>query len=70
MFIVPVSWWKTNMRECDHSELDRGERTGFELKGGRLVGDHDSINIIQIIPNRLVMLVNHLSLFLSKMKLL
>lgn len=58
------------MRECDHSELDRGERTGFELKGDRLVREHDSINIIQIIPNRLVMLVNHLSLFLSKMKLL
>lgn len=58
------------MRECDHSELDRGERAGFELKSDRLVPEHDSINIIQIIPNRLVMLVNHLRLFLSKMKLL
>ena len=47
------------MRECDHSELDRGERAGFELKSDRLVPEHDSINIIQIIPNRLVMLVNH-----------
>ena len=40
MFMIPVSWWKINVRECDHSELDRGEKTGFELKSDRLVPEH------------------------------
>ena len=58
------------VREAQSLRADRGEMTGFELKGDRLVPEHNSINITQIIPNRLVMLVDHLSSFLSKMKLM
>lgn len=48
------------------TEIDRGEMAGFEWKYNRLLSGHNSIDIIQIKPNRSLMLMNSLSLFLIK----
>lgn len=50
------------------TEIDRGETAGFEWKCNKLLSGHNSIDIIQIKPSRLLMLMNSLSLFLSKTK--
>lgn len=68
VFMNLVYYWKTHGEENRSLKIDRGEVAGFEPKGGRMVPEHRSINVIQIKSNKLVMLVNHFSLLLSKMK--
>lgn len=45
------------------------QRWGDGFRSERLVPEHHSVTALRIKPKRLVMLVNHLSLFLSKGKL-
>lgn len=55
---ILVSCWKTNGQRRPCLKADRGRMAGFKLKGDRLVPEHNFINVIQIKPNRLVLLVN------------
>lgn len=54
---IPVSRWKTNGERRPYLRANRGRMAGFELKGDRLVPEHKFINVTQIKPNRLVLLV-------------
>ena len=57
---IPISSWKTNGERTPCLKADRGRIAGFKLKANRLVPEHNFTNVIQIRPNRIVWLLNHL----------